>query len=73
MRRYHRSHRNARSQAQQFDLFAPPRASSGEPAPVWNTLPEETRQTLAQLMARLVREHAAAARQPHLTGGRHDV
>jgi len=73
MRRQRRPYRNARIQAQQFDLFAPPRASSAEPAPVWNTLPEETRQTLAQLMARLLREHAAAGRQPHLTGGRHDV
>jgi hypothetical protein len=40
---------------------------------MWNMLPEETRQMLAQLMAQLLTEHAAARCQPHPAGGRHDV
>jgi hypothetical protein len=73
MRRQRRPHRNVQIQAQQFDLFGPPRAFSGKPAPVWNMLPEETRQTVAQLMAQLLTEHAAARCQPRPAGGRHDV
>ena len=73
MRRQRHPHRNVQIQAPQLDLFGPPPASSGESAPVWNMLPEETRQMLAQLMAQLLTEHAAARCQPHPAGGRHDV
>ncbi len=51
------------SQAQQLELFAPLRAASCDrPTPEWRMLPEETRQVVTGLMARLILEHGCIDR-----------
>jgi hypothetical protein len=71
MRRNRRppSHRPA---AEQFDLFGPPRAMRS-PGLMWEQLPEEARETVTRLMARLLVAHARGDRGPGKAGGRHDV
>lgn len=72
MRRNRRppSHRLA---AEQFDLFAPLDATHSPPGLKWEQLPEETRETVTRLMARLLVDHACGDRRPRGAGGRRDV
>jgi len=53
----------ARSTARQFDLFAPA-SIDGDALPEWQTLPEQTRQTLMGLLTRLIVEHAGGDHCP---------
>jgi hypothetical protein len=53
------------------DLFVPSPAASGPGAAVWWALPEETRRTLAGLVARLLLQHGAGE-APRAGGRRHD-
>jgi hypothetical protein len=46
----------------QIELFAPTHAGSRTAMPAWRSLPDETRRTLTDLMARLILEHAAGER-----------
>jgi hypothetical protein len=66
-------HRNRRgrpaSRVLQSDLFAPSSVASGPGAAVWWALPEGTRRSLTDLLARLLLEHGARAQR---AGGRHD-
>ncbi|HEX8568303.1 MAG TPA: hypothetical protein VF699_00010 [Caulobacteraceae bacterium] len=55
----------------QSDLFVPSPAASGPGAAVWWALPEETRRTLAGLVARLLLQHGAGE-APRAGGRRHD-
>ena len=64
------SHRLA---AEQFDLFGPPEAMHSPPGLKWQELPEETRETVIRLMARLLVDHACGDRRPRRAGGRRDV
>ncbi len=45
----------------QLELFPVPRATPVTQIPPWQSLPDDTRQTLTRLMARLMAEHARAA------------
>ncbi len=44
-------------QVQQLELFTKPMPIVGDTAPTWQVLPEETRQVLTGLMARLLLDH----------------
>jgi hypothetical protein len=57
------------SRVPQCDLFAQFPAASSPGTAVWRALPEGTRRTLTDLLARLLLEHGANARR---AGGRHD-
>lgn len=57
----------------QLELFARPSDADLVPAPHWETLPEEARVTLTELMIRLILDHATGARAPHLTEARHEA
>ena len=62
------------SQAQQLDLFAPLGAARCDrPTPEWRMLPEETRQAVTGLMARLILEHGRIDRRQALTEAADDV
>jgi hypothetical protein len=69
MRRRRDCRGTAGSRVLQTDLFASPAAASGPGAAVWWALPEGTRRSLTDLLARLLLEHGAKARR---AGGRHD-
>lgn len=43
---------------QQLDLFDPPCDAESAPTPQWQSLPDEARLTLTELMVRLILEHA---------------
>ena len=58
-------------ETRQPDLFAPLRAVCGQPAVVWQALPEATRQALRGLVTRLLLEHGG---RPHSAEERgHDL
>ena len=57
---------------QQFNLFEPPCAAEAVPTPQWKSLPDETRLTLTELMARLILDHAAGAASQRKEAG-HDA
>jgi hypothetical protein len=53
------------SASRQFDLFTPATKDSGKAElPQWATLPEEKRQTLIDLLTRLLLEHANGNHHP---------
>jgi hypothetical protein len=62
-----------RATAEQFDLFDPPRAKQPTPGLEWRQLPEEARETVTRLMARLLVVHGRGDRRPGSAGGRRDV
>ena len=45
----------------QLELFPDNRSTTATQTPPWQSLPDDTRQTLTRLMARLIAEHADAA------------
>ncbi|WP_300074789.1 hypothetical protein [uncultured Ruegeria sp.] len=45
----------------QLELFPDTRSTTATQTPLWRSLPDDTRQTLTRLMARLMAEHAGAA------------
>lgn len=45
----------------QLELFPDTRSTTAAQTPPWQSLPDDTRQTLTRLMARLMVEHACAA------------
>ncbi len=45
----------------QLELFPETPSTAATPIPPWQSLPDDTRQTLTRLMARLISEHASAA------------
>ena len=57
------------SRAPQADLFAPPLTEDHQDPAVWRVLPEGTRRSLTDLLARLLLEHGADARR---RGGRRE-
>ena len=57
-----RDHASFQGRARQFDLFVSARADN-DPH-LWVTLPEETRQAVTSLMARLILEHGRPAQRP---------
>ena len=61
-----------RPRPQQLELFARPSDADLVPAPHWETLPEEARVTLTELMVRLILDHSGA-QAPHLTEARHEA
>ena len=50
-----------RPTAQQLDLFDPPCDAEPVPTPHWQSLPDETRLRLTELMVRLLLDHADGA------------
>lgn len=44
----------------QLELFSGSRSTTATPIPPWQSLPDDTRQALTRLMARLMVEHAGA-------------
>jgi len=61
------------SSPHQLDLFASPGAAEIAQTPPWHTLPLEARQTLTQLMVRLILDHAGGHRAPKREGMPCDV
>lgn len=45
----------------QLELFPDIQSTTATQTPPWQSLPDNTRQTLTRLMARLIAEHAGAA------------
>ncbi len=45
----------------QLELFPGTRSTTATPIPPWQSLPDDTRQALTRLMARLMMEHACTA------------
>ncbi len=45
----------------QLELFPDARSATATQTPLWQSLPDDTRQTLTRLMARLMAEYAGAA------------
>jgi hypothetical protein len=71
MRLHHDPHQGLRTTAKQFDLFASGIKGDTEPAlPQWQTLPEETRQTVTRLLTRLILDHASGNHPPTSEEGR---
>jgi hypothetical protein len=65
MQPHHSLHKGVRSPASQFDLFVPAAKDDADQVlPPWQTLPEQTRQTLTSLLARLILDHASANHAP---------
>ena len=62
-----------RSTPQQLELFARPSDADLVPTPHWQTLPEEARVTLTELMVRLILDHTVGAQAPHRTEARHEA
>jgi hypothetical protein len=73
MRHKHCRPPSHRAAAEQFDLFGLPDAKHPTPELEWQQLPEETRETVTRLMARLLVDHGRRDRRPNSAGGRHDV
>lgn len=60
-------HQGVRSAARQYDLFVPAAKDNADQVlPQWQTLPEQTRQALTSLLARLILDHASADHPPLL-------
>jgi hypothetical protein len=57
---------------QQLDLFDPPSDLERFPTPQWQSLPDEARLTLTELMARLILDHADGADSQRKEAG-HDA
>jgi hypothetical protein len=72
--RRHRGHRQGTraSDVQQSDLFGPPGAAGQQRAAIWQSLPQEARQALTGLVARLLLQHGAGE-TPRAGGRRHDL
>jgi hypothetical protein len=65
MRSRHGPHQDVRSAPRQFDLFVPATKDNAEQAlPQWQTLTEQTRQTVTSLLTRLMLDHASADHPP---------
>jgi hypothetical protein len=73
MRRQHRPPPGRQAPAGQFDLFGLPKALRPAPGLTWQQLPEEARETVIRLMARLLSGHESGERRPCSPGGRRDV
>lgn len=59
--------------AYQFDLFLIPSEGQTAPVPPWQTLPDETRRKLKQLMARLILDHVTGEPTKSQEGADHDA
>ncbi len=59
--------------AYQFDLFQISNEGQAAPVPPWQTLPDETRRKLKQLMARLILDHVAGEPTNSQEGADHDT
>ncbi|MCI4592203.1 hypothetical protein MOK15_19165 [Sphingobium sp. BYY-5] len=59
--------------AYQFDLFLIPSEGQTAPVPPWQTLPDETRRKLKQLMARLILDYVAGEPANSQEGVGHDA
>src|SRR5260370_35939366 len=68
MRHKHRRPPSHRAAAEQFDLFALLGAKHPTPELEWQQLPEETRETVTRLMARLLVDHGRGDRRPSSAG-----
>jgi hypothetical protein len=73
MRRQHRLSAGRQAAAGQLDLFGLAKTLRPVPGLNWRQLPEEARQTVIRLMARLLSGHAGDDGQPRLPRGRRDV
>jgi hypothetical protein len=73
MRHKHHLPPSHRAVAEQFDLFDPPGTKRPAQELGWQQLPEETRETVTRLMARLLLDHGRGDRRPGRAGGRRDV
>jgi len=73
MRRQHRPLPGRQAAAGQLDLFGLPKALRPAPGLTWQQLPEEARETVIRLMARLLSGHESGERRPCPPGGRRDV
>lgn len=62
-----------RPSPQQLELFTRPSDADLLLAPHWQTLPEEARVTLTELMIRLILDHASGAQPPRRTEARHEA
>uniref|UniRef100_A0A2A3K258 Uncharacterized protein n=1 Tax=Alloyangia mangrovi TaxID=1779329 RepID=A0A2A3K258_9RHOB len=60
-----------RTEPQQLKLFTRPSDADLVPAQHWQTLPEEARGTLPELITRLILDQAAGAQAPRRTEARH--
>jgi hypothetical protein len=72
MRRQHNRRHQHRAETQQFDLFKGV-GNEKQQRPQWDALPTETRQALAELMARLILDHKGNGRHPLKGETRHDI
>jgi hypothetical protein len=70
MRCQRRRPANPQGRAPQFDLFG---SAPVDDPPLWRTLPEETRQMVTSLVARLILEHSQRDPRPTGTGATDDV
>jgi hypothetical protein len=74
MQPHHSPQQGVRSTARQFDLFVPAaKTNADQVLPQWQTLPEQTRQTLTSLLARLILDHTSADHTPMSEEAKHDV
>jgi hypothetical protein len=74
MRQKHRRPPSHRAAAEQFDLFGLLDAKHPTLVEVeWRQLPEETRETVTRLMARLLVDHRRGDLRPSSAERRHDV
>ena len=73
MRRQHRPPPGRQAPAGQFDLFGLPKALRPAPGLTWQQLPEEARETVTRLMARLFSGHESGDSRSRPPGGRRDV
>jgi hypothetical protein len=74
MQHKHRLPLSHRAAAEQFDLFGPPGTTQPPPGLEWQQLPQEARETVTRLMARLLVDHESGdCRPPGSAGGRRDV
>jgi hypothetical protein len=73
VRHLHRPSPGRQAAAGQLDLFGLPKALRPAAGLTWQQLPEEARETVTRLMARLLGDHGSGDRRPRPPGGRHDV
>jgi len=71
MRRQHNRHHRRRGETPQYDLFKSADNERQKP-PQWDALPAQTRQSLTDLMARLILDHKENGRHPLEREARHD-
>ena len=72
MRNRHNRRHQHRHGVEQFDLFREADNERGQ-RPAWDALPPQTRQTLMDLMARLIFDHKENGRHSPPMETRHDV